>query len=195
MTARRRPRVILPPAQSPIPEHMLAPVMAADGTMLRGSRAAVVNGVVRRTCNILESIRVRGETRQAKGGLPALTDAHAKAAAILRADWTDTGGGIGPSAVNLDAVRGGDGGRIGPAHAMLRQLAIRVRYEAALTHVGALMDVLAAVVLMDVPVSRWARDYEAREQRAMTEGMAMGRLIGALDRLVEFYDSAREIAS
>lgn len=185
MPPRRRP--ISAPPESAVPDHQLAPLTADDGTVLRGARVEMAHGIPRRA-NVIEAIRARGETRVTKGGLPTLTDAHAGAAMTFRNDWTDVGGGVGPSRSDM-ASEGLHGGRIGPAAAMLAQLALRTRLEGAMAHVGALIDVMVPVVAQDVPLAVWARQYEAAHARLMTEDMAKGRLIAALERLVEYYDA------
>lgn len=121
---------------------------------------------------------------------PRITDQHVKASARLQGDFRLIEGGIGPSVADLldRSISAHSPGGGGPDAAVLAQIHAHDRVARALAYIGDAEDVIMHVVLLNIDVSAWAR------ARGWDRKMAVGYLIGGLDRLAEFYAGGKRVA-
>ena len=160
------------------------PVVAPDGTVLRGARVEP-DGLAFRVSNPIRHMVARGEKREG-ANLPLITRAHEVAADRLAIAWEEGGRSVTMAACAYGERSGGGTVTSGsPSDAVLQavghQNRKRAEFEAARTWLGSLFPVLDAVVLRGIDVTSWARQ-ERRDRNA-----AVGYLAAALDRLCEFY--------
>jgi hypothetical protein len=170
--------------ESIAPSVQRAPVMAPDGTILRGARLEP-DGLAFRVSNPIRHLVARGE-RQDGTNLPLITRAHQLAAERLVIAWEEGGRSVTMAACAYGERSGGGSVTSGsPSDAVLASIGHQNRMLAEFTGarawLGGLFTVIDAVVLRGIDVSAWAKQ-ERRDRKA-----AVGYLAAALDRLVEFY--------
>jgi hypothetical protein len=99
--------------------------------------------------------------------------------------WHETSQGIGLAPPPLERAGGSSHDRDGMHRAVLAQIATKREWQTARIYLGpALWRAIDAVVLHGADVTAWASG-EDRDPK-----IALGYLIAALDRLVEYYTSS-----
>ena len=170
--------------ESIVPAVQRNPVVAPDGTVLRGARVEP-DGLAFRVSNPIRHLVARGDKRSGTN-LPLITKEHALAADRLSIAWEEGGRSVTMAACAYGERSGGGTVTSGsPSDAVLmavaRQNRRRAEFEGAKTWLGGLFPVLDAVVLRGIDVTSWAKQ-ERRDRKA-----AVGYLAAALDRLCEFF--------
>lgn len=162
------------------PAIMRLPIFTADGRMLLGSRVQIVEGRP-----------VRAFSRDWQDNpidRVALPKRERRAAAALRADWSDVGSGLGVGAVDWLRSGGKSEGERPPGHdAMMDQIEARANLIGAMTHAGAFAPSIARVVLDCIPLGTWA----VETGKSFTD--AKGWIIAGLGRVASFYWPARPV--
>jgi hypothetical protein len=149
------------------------------GLVLRGPRIDIVGGHP-----VAASALERGDGLAAlarKSG--QITAPMLEAARQFQADYREVASGVTEGVSGYGAA-GGGAARAEPGWGVIRMVAVRARFEAALAWAGAFTPCLLRVAGEAVPLAAWARE------EGLDRDSAIGWLVAALRRLRAFYEAA-----
>lgn len=154
--------------------------VTAGGVVLRGARVEPDGLAFKRSNPVQHLVR-----RHSESANPLVTDPHLIASERILISWETGAEGIGTGASNYGERSGGtpQTGYIADAvlRTLNRQIAARDEIAAAQAFLGALWPCVHAVVIRGVDITSWSTTT------GLNRHAAVGYVVAALDRLVEFY--------